>query len=140
MKSNPLVRRQRALLKTMNKFKERPFAWGENDCASLFRSHIVAMGHKKAPKIPKYDTALGAKRALKEMGFESMEELVDSLLPRIAPAQALPGDVVLMGGPEGEVLDAVVISVGGKVFGYHEDGEGGAVVITPNEIKAAWRG
>lgn len=137
---NDLLRRQRALEKTMGKFRKRPFKWGSSDCASLLRSHLVAAGHRKVPKIPSYSTALGAKRAVEKMGFETMEALLDSLLPRIPEARMMPGDIALMGGPEGSPLDAVVISVGRKVFGYHEDGEEGAVVITPNELKGVWRG
>lgn len=138
-----LERRRVALEKTMAKYKAKPFAWGKSDCATLLRSHLVAMGHRKVPKLPAYDSALGAKRALGELGFETMEQLLDSLLPRIAPAMMLPGDIAVTGGPEGSPLDAVVIGVGFKVYGFHEDGEDGAVVITPDPdrpLKGAWRG
>lgn len=132
-----LVRRQRALEQTMAKFRGRPFDWRGADCLTMLRFHLVKLGHKSLPKIPPYRDALGARRALEKAGFGSMEALLDSLLPRIAPARALAADVMLMGS-DGEPLDAVVISVGQKVFGFHEDAVG-AVVITPAAIKGAWR-
>lgn len=132
-----LTRRKRALAKTQAKYRDRPHDWKETDCIRMLRSHLVAMGHKGLPKVPNYSTAIGAKRALTKMGFESVAQLLDSLLPRIAPARAWLGDVILMGGLEG--LDTVTLYVGGnKVAGWHEDGAG-MVVVTPAAIEGAWR-
>lgn len=132
-----LVRRQGALEKTMAKYKGKAFAWGRVDCSTLLRSHLVAMGHKRLPKPPDYSSAVGARKALKGMGFDDVGELLDSLVPRIPPAMALPGDIILMGGLDG--LETVTVSVGGgKVAGWHEDGAG-LVVIDPVKIKGAWR-
>jgi len=133
---NDLLRRQRALQKTLAKYRGKPFAWGRADCLRMVRSHLVAMRRRGLPKVPRYRSVLGAKRALKATGHANLEGLLDSLLPRIAPAEMLPGDVALMGGDEH--FDAITISVGRKVFGFHQDAEG-AVVMTPHEIKAAWR-
>jgi cell wall-associated NlpC family hydrolase len=58
-------------------------------------------------------------------------------LPRIAPAAALPGDLVQM--PGDDTIGAMTIYVGnGRVLGYHEAVEG-AVVMQPVEMVAAWR-
>lgn len=132
-----LIRRQRALDKTMKRYRDVPFEWGKSDCMTMFRSHMVAMGNRKIPKQPKYSTALGAKRALTEMGFETVEALLDSLLPRIPPASALPGDIILAPGSEG--LACLTICVGQKAFGWHED-ETGAVVMRHRQTVGAWRG
>jgi hypothetical protein len=132
-----LIRREEALSKTLAKYSGKPFVWGEVDCVRMLRSHLVAMGHRKVPKVPQYDTALGAKKALKAAGFKSVEAMLDSLLPRISPAQALPGDVLVLQGEEG--LDAVMVSVGYKAAGWQQEVEGMAIVI-PLEIKGAWRG
>lgn len=136
MKSD-LVRRQEALAKTMAKYRGKPFVWGKSDCMTMFRSHMVAMGVKGLPKAPEYSSALGAKRALKTMGFDTVGDLLDSLLPRIAPAAALPGDVIMVEGSD--ALDCVTISVGFKAFGWHEDARG-ATVLVHRETKGAWRG
>lgn len=132
-----LIRRQRALEKTMAKYKARPFEWGKVDCVTMLRSHLVAMGHKRLPKAPDYSSAPGAKKALKAMGFDDVAALLDSLLPQIPVARALIGDIVLMDGHDG--LDAVSIASGGnKVIGWHEDADGLRVLL-PRQIKGAWR-
>lgn len=131
-----LVRREQALTKTLGKYRDKPFVWGVTDCVLMLRSHLIAMGHRKVPKVPEYETALGAKKALKAAGFESVEAMLDSLLPRIAPAQALPGDVLALQGEDG--LDAVMVSVGYKAAGWQQEVEGMAIVI-PLEVKGAWR-
>lgn len=134
--SADLLRRDEALKKTLAKFKGAPFDWGKADCISMARSHLVAMGHKRVPKLPKYRDAAGAASALKETGFDTLEALLDSLLPRIAPASMLPGDLVLL---EGEPpFDCVTICLGRKVLGFHQDAEG-AEVLKVNQFKAAWR-
>jgi hypothetical protein len=131
-----LNRRHRALEKTLAKYRGRPRDWKTIDCVRMLRSHLVAMGHKKVPKLPRYSSALGAKRALKAAGFATIAEMIDSILPRIAPAMALPGDVLLVRGDEG--FDAVTLSLGHKAFGWHEEAEG-AVVLVLHEIEGAWR-
>lgn len=134
---NDLLRRHKALEKTLAKYRTVPFQWGKADCMTMFRSHMVAMGHSGLPKQPKYSTALGAKRALSAMGFETIEALLDSLLPRIAPAAALPGDIILSPGSEG--LACLSVSLGAKAFGWHEDSQG-AVVMRHRHVIGAWRG
>lgn len=134
---NDLLRRQNALAKTVDKFRDKPFVWGKADCGKLLISHLHAMGHRKLIRPGKYDDALGAKRALTAMGFETVEEWLDAMLPRIPPARALPGDIVLVAGTAG--LDCITVSVGMKAFGWHEDAEG-ATILIHREVKGAWRG
>lgn len=132
-----LVRRQQALEKTVRKYRGQPFEWGKSDCVTMARSHLVKMGHRGLPKLPKYRDAIEAKRALKKTGHGTLEALLDSLLPRIAPAMMLPGDLGLMGDEDGG-RDALVISVGHKVMGWHQDADR-LVNIVPARIDAAWR-
>jgi hypothetical protein len=131
-----LIRRQKALQKTADKYRGKRFEWNKADCLAMLRSHLVAAGHKGLPKLPKYKDGSGAVRAFKKEGFKSLEELLDSILPRITPAEMLPADVALMKG-DGP-LDAVTISAGRKMLGWHADSEE-AVFIVAHEIKAAWR-
>lgn len=130
-----MLRRNRALQKTADKYRGKPFVWGKNDCVKMARSHLVAMGHKP-PKMPSYRSATGAKAALKKAGYRTLESLFDALLLRIAPAAMLPGDIALMPGEP--PFDAVTICVGRKVMGWHGDAEE-TVMIVPDQIKAAWR-
>ena len=54
---------------------------------------------------------------------------------RLAPAAMLPGDVALL---EGDRLDAVMLSAGHKLLGWHQDAEK-MVSVTALEVKGAWR-
>lgn len=141
MSAPDLIRRQKALAKTMSKYRGRPFAWDGANCITALRSHLVAMGHKKLPPVPALSSALGAKRALADMGFDDVAALLDSLLLRTPPARALLGDIILMRGPEDAPhgLDAVTFATGGgKVAGWQEDAVG-MVVLVPKAIIGAWR-
>jgi hypothetical protein len=63
---------------------------------------------------------------------------LDSILPRIAPAAMLPGDIAAVKGTEG--LDALVIGAGLKVFGWHEGAETPVFIVpTPGMLDVAWR-
>lgn len=123
------------------RFRDRPFSWtGRRTCLHLARAQMVALGHKP-PKLPDLRSMLAARRALAATGHADIMELLDGLLPRIAPAGMLIGDLALMEGGDG--FDAVVIAAGGKVLGYHADALGRGLVpiepIVPQPFKAAWR-
>jgi hypothetical protein len=133
-----LTERTKRLEKTLSKFRNRAFDWSNGaTCIHVFRTHLKNMGHK-VPAVPKFTTALGAKRAMDGAGFESLEQMADSFLERIPPASMLIGDIALMDGEE--MFDALVISAGpgGKVLGWHQEAPAFAVLI-PLQIKLAWR-
>ena len=133
-----LTERAKRLNKTLSKFQGRGFKWdGGATCIHVFRTHLKNMGHA-VPVVPRFHSALSAKRAMDDAGYESLEALADSLLERIPPASMLIGDIALMEGEE--VFDALVLSAGpgGKVFGWHPDSPEFSVLV-PLEIKAAWR-
>lgn len=135
---NDLLRRHAALAKVQAKYDGRPIDFQTVDCLRMLRSHLVAMGHKHVPKLPSYRSAAEARRALKAVGHDSLESLLDSLLPRIVPAMRLPGDVVLFAGTRG--LDAVTLCVGHKVWGWSEQNRlREPVNIIPGPMKAAYR-
>jgi hypothetical protein len=131
-----LAERVSATETVIARYRAKPFDWATTGtCIHLARMQMVAMGHK-APSVPAFRSAIGAGKALKRAGFDSLERLLDSLLPRIAPASMLVGDLALM---EGEPpFDAIVIAAGHKVFGFHEEVEGLAVIADPI-FKGAWR-
>lgn len=134
---NDLLRRQRALEKTAGKYRGKAIDWKTVDCVRMGRSHLVQMGHKKLPKLPQYRSAIGAKRALKDAGYSSLEAMLDQVVARIPEAHALPGDIVLLKGEGG--LESLAIKVSArKVLGWHADHEV-AVVMTPHEVVGSWR-
>ena len=134
-----LEERRVATEAVMVRFRARPFSWtGRRTCLHLARAQMKALGHRPPP-IPDLRSARSAETALRATGHDNLEQLLDSLLPRIAPAAMWLGDLALMEG-DGQ-FDALVINVGGKVIGYAE-GHRGLEVIQPvgsQPFRAAWR-
>lgn len=134
-----MIRRVAAAQATLDKYKGHPFHFGSRDCAQLVAFHLRKMGHKpKLAKAGRYSSALGAKKALKRLGFETLAEAMDANgFERIPPAAAIVGDVIEMPGLEGP--GALTVCMGnGRVVGYHQDAIG-AVVLQPVQTIAAWR-
>lgn len=137
---NDMIRRRDIAQAAMRRYQHAPFAYGKNDCVRLGAFVLRRRGHRlKLAKAGTYHSALGAVRAMKRAGVASIEEALDAMqLPRIAPAAALPCDLVLIPG-EGPFGGALTMAVGnGRVLGYHQDLDG-ADVLQPTEYVGAWR-
>lgn len=135
---NVLVRRQKAVAATMERFRGKGFAWGSVDCAKMVAFHLKQLGHKvRLSKAGPYKTALSAKAALKRIGYERLPDAMDGHgFERIAPASALIGDVVSF--PCDHEIGALGIVVGnGNMLAFHEAHEQ-PVVMTMNLVDAAW--
>lgn len=147
MTEHALVLRARAAQATLDEWKTRAFRLGEADCARLVASHLRRLGHHvKLPAARSYRTPRSAEVALRKLGFETVPMMLDALgLERIAPAAALVGDVIQMpleaeGDVASDALAALTIAMGnGRVLGWHPDAPGGAVVMQPLDMVAAWR-
>jgi hypothetical protein len=138
------VRRERALMATMTRFQGRSFKLGRFDCVVLVRAHLVAMGRRGLPRLPKYRDPAGAMAALKGQGVKTLRQLLDKHLTRIPPAAMLPGDIALVKAEKGEAAwqaGTVVIAVGRKWLGWHPDGRPLAVIepLVDRPFLAAWR-
>ena len=133
-----LKNRRDATIATYERFKDKPFNWFSASCAHMLRYHGKQMGHKM-PTVPSYRSALSAKRSLKKIGFDSLPQLMDSLFPRIAPAQMLVGDMMALPGNEG--FEALVIRANvTKFVGWHEDADGLAIIDADLQSAiGAWR-
>lgn len=140
MKKLPeLEKRRVATEKTLARFRGKAFDWSQGvTCVHLARAHMRNMGHRP-PGLPRFRSAFGAKRALAERKYGSVAGMLDSLLPRIAPARMLLGDICLVPGEDG--LDAIFICASPrKVFGWREDATGLVVLdVRPEELTGAWR-
>lgn len=156
-----LIRRQRAINATMVRFGGRvlaggaiggrTFKLGKTDCVQMLRGHLVAMGHRRLPKLPRYSSPGGAaaalRSALKQLGQKedgTLEQLLDALLPRITPAAMLPGDIGLVGAePQAPAWRAgsTVVSLGRKWLGWHADSPVLAVQepLVDRPFIGAWR-
>lgn len=113
-----LAERAAATGRVVTRFRDRPFSWRDRaTCLHLVRAQMRALGHRP-PRIPDFRSPIGARRALQARGQDSVQALLDSLLPRIAPAAMIVGDIALLPGEP--PFEAAVIAAGGqKVFGWH---------------------
>lgn len=135
-----LEKRRLATAATMRKFGGKPFSWrASTTCLHLARFQIRQMGHK-VPRMPPIRSALAARKALEARGHASVIDLMDSMLPRIAPAEMRLGDLAAAPGEE-DWLDALLINVAPRKFaGWHPDAHLMAVLdIDLANITAAWR-
>lgn len=134
-----LERRRIATQKTLDRYRPKVFDWSKGiTCIHLAWCQLRQMGHRP-PTLPRFRSALAAKRALKERGFDTVEAALDSLLPRIAPAQMLLGDLASVPGTEG--LDSILVCAGPqKLMGWHPvDGSFVLYDGGMEQITGAWR-
>lgn len=139
MPVDPLIRRRDAAQKTLDAWSGRPMKLGTADCVRMAASHLRLLGYKvKLPAAGSYRTVNSAMKALGARGFGSVEDALDAMgLERIAPAEAIVGDLIMMPGVDN--LGGLGIALGnGRVVAYHEDAIG-AAVLQPVEYVAAWR-
>lgn len=135
-----MIRRQQAAQAAVDRFKGQPWQLGKNDCVRMAAFVLRKMGHRpQLGKAGSYTTGAGAMRALKRAGHDTLAGALDALgLERIAPAAALPADIVMIPG-EAPLDGALTIAVGnGRVLGFHED-VGSAEILQPVNFCGAWR-
>lgn len=124
---------------TMARFRDQPFIWGKWDCVRMAAFHLRQLGYRPGlGRGGSYKSALTAKAALRRAGHDNLPAALDAMMPRIAPAQAMVGDIIMVPG-EGEFGGAIHIAVGnGRTFGYHADASG-AIVQQPLDYIGAWK-
>lgn len=136
---HPGVRRIEVTQATVDRFRDMPFKWGTRDCARMVAHHLRHLGYKvRLPPSGSYASRRSAIKAMRAAGYDSLATALDQLgLARIAPAAALPGDIIELPGDTD--LGALTIAVGNKrLFGYHAAADG-ATIMQPLEYVAAWR-
>jgi hypothetical protein len=114
-----LERRRNAVMATQARFDGKPFAWDRQaTCIHLLRFHAAQMGHQ-VPIVPRFRSAIGAVKALKREGVETLPELMDKYFPRIPASKMLMGDVACF---PGDGMDALMVYGQLRAFlGWHED-------------------
>ncbi|MEM6907170.1 MAG: hypothetical protein AAF494_00705 [Pseudomonadota bacterium] len=135
-----LERRRIATAKTFARYAEQPFDWRKSTtCLHMARMQMRGMGHRP-PKMPPLRSAVRARKELEARGHANVIGLLDTMLPRIAPAQMRLGDLAAAPGSE-EWLDAILINVAPRKFaGWREDQHLMVVLdISLDQITAAWR-
>lgn len=123
MTTHPLVLRRDAAQSVIDAFRGQAFAWGKADCVRLAAAVLRALGHNpRLAKAGAYSTEGGARAALARTGFAGLAEAIDALgLERIAPAAALPGDIIALAS-DSDGWPALTVAIGnGRVLGFHGD-------------------
>jgi len=136
---NDLQRRVNATQATRDRFFDKPFDWSKSaTCVHMLRFHAAQMGHDM-PKVPEFRTAIGAKKALKGMGFDGIEEMMNYFFVPITPSFMLTGDIMAVPGDAGFSALMVRGSVD-KFLGWHEDAEGCTILACDMAAATgAWR-
>lgn len=135
----PIQARAAAAQATLDRFKDRELRYGVNDCVRMTAMHIRRLGWSvPLPNCGSYRSAASGLKRLRELGHDNLAGALDALgFPRIAPAAAVVGDVLLL--PGDDRIGALAIALGnGRAIGYHEDAAG-AIVLQPLAIESAWR-
>lgn len=137
-----MERRREATQATVGKFRGHGFDWGQGfHCVRLAHFHLRQMGWRspKLPTLPRLRSSLAAKKELQARGWGSVTAMLDALLPRIAPAAMLQGDLAVLPGDDG--LDAIFVYAGPRrLFGWREDQPVAVMLEVPlGDVKAAWR-
>lgn len=139
-----LIRRQKAVEATMERFRGKAFAFGATDCAKVVAFHLKQLGHKvRLSKAGQYKTLIGAQAALRRLGYDTLPEAMDGHgFERIAPASAWMGDVVALPTDEHPIGALGIVAGNGNIMGFHPAHET-LVIIAPSPAATAqaiaWR-
>ena len=112
----------------IDSLRDKPFAWGQNDCLNFAnQAHLAMTGKPLASDWSgKYKTAFGAKRhylkLLKAQGFADIEQAIDKRLTRIDVK--LPPRGSLVGRPSDNQVTGISLGVciGDKVAFISDEG------------------
>lgn len=96
---------EEALSEYIESKRSEPFEYGVNDCCTFVFGAIEAItGLDKMLEFRgQYDSAISAAKALREIGFGTLEATVDSKFPVVEIAQAQRGDIAMYDGSLGVV-------------------------------------
>lgn len=135
-----MERRVAAAQKTKDRFDGQPWKPGKFDCWQMGAFHCRAIGKplKLAPKIGVYHSIVGGVRKLRRLGYHNLPAVFDEAFQRIAPAAAIAGDIVQLPSEDDDVGGITIAMGNGRVLGFHEY-TGGACIMQPFEMVAAWR-
>ena len=100
---------------------ERPFSWGEHDCATFVFGAAEAMtglDHSKTWR-GKYKTKAGALKQIKKHGVENLGEWLDKFYGRQPISFSQRGDIVSI---EQDAFGAFGIVVGAEAIFLSQDG------------------
>lgn len=135
-----LLRRKAATEATLARYRGKAFDWSKGiTCVHLARCQLRKMGHQP-PTLPRFRSLLGAKQALQERGWETVEDMLTEILgPPIPPAMMLLGDLAV--APSEEGLGSIMVCAGPlKFLGWREDAPELVMLdVSLDQFSGAWR-
>ena len=106
----------------------------------MLEAHLRNMGHNP-PTVPDFESLRGAVKALRELGWSSLTEMLDDMFERRpSPSFMRVGDVALAPAADDGPLEAVFVCAGPlKVFGWHETTDDLVVIdVDLDQLIGAW--
>lgn len=129
---------------SLQEHKDKPFAWGEHDCALAVCKHIQAFtGLDLGADIRgKYNSEAGVAAAIAKAfpGAGTLEQAVEQIaaqhgIPEIKPLYAQRGDVVLFDTPQGQALAIVHLNGRHAIIAAPD----GSHPLKVHRARRAWR-
>lgn len=137
-----VLRRQAATQACMDRFAFKAVQPGRRDCGKLAAMAMHQMGRSaKLINASRHTTWAGAVRYIRQAGFADLVALVDAMgMERIAPAAALPADIIAMPSEEGDGFGCslAVALDNGRILGLNP-ASGLIEPMIPHLFVAAWR-
>jgi hypothetical protein len=135
-----LIRRKDATEATLARYRGKAFDWSKGiTCVHLARCHMRKMGHTPPP-MPRFRSAFAARQAMTERGWNTVSEMLDSILERIPPSRMLLGDLAVAPSDEGGMGSIMVCAGPHKLMGWREDAPELVMLdVTLDQLEGAWR-
>lgn len=90
--------------------RNEAFAYGSFDCAHFVAGAVKAMtGENPMEGIREYNSEIASLRVLKELGFDDLEQFMDSKFTSILVGFAQTGDIALHDGSLGIVIGSKAV-------------------------------
>lgn len=124
---------QHRLAKYLANRANQEFEWGRNDCALFVAGAYEAMtGRDPVSEYRGYASLKGGMKRLRRAGHADHVDFVASILPEVVPALAMPGDIGVVDGDDG---DALCVVQGAYVYAVGPDG---LALLPRDELKRAF--
>lgn len=137
---HPTLKRDAAVRACMARFDGKPYHPAKRHCGKLAALAMHRMGRAATLlNASRHTTEAGAIKYIRRTGFASLTDLMDATgLERIAPAAALPGDIIALQSRDAFGCSLAVALGDGMVLGLLE-GAAGFGPFVPHAFVAAWR-
>lgn len=135
-----MLKRAAATQACMDRFAFKAVEPGKRDCGKLAAHAMGKMGRSaKLLNASRHTTWAGALRYLSKVGVKDLVALIDKMgLERIAPAAALPGDIIALPSDDGFGCSLAVALDNGRVLALNA-ATGLIEPMIPHLFVCAWR-